>query len=279
IPKELEEQLDIKILNFAVTVGDDSYLERVDFTDKEFYDILLSSPKIPSTSQITTMQFYDEYKKLYDEGYSEVIYVSINQKGSATHDNALFARKNLFEKHKEIEENFKIHIIDSKTYTMAYGYPVMMAAKKAKNGSSSSEIVSYLKEYFDSVVVYFSPLKLDFAKKSGRISCAAAFVGELLGLKPVIRIKDGEMEIVEKVRGEKALITTLINYAKQDMIPKTEYILLKGMNEAEPILFNEQTKKAFSYEAMGTYNVGAAIAINAGPNLIGIIVKGKNRTK
>lgn len=279
IPRELEQRFDIKILSFAVTVGDDSYLERVDFTENEFYDIMLSAPKIPTTAQITSMQFYDEYKQILNQGYSELIYISINKQGSATHDNAVLARKKLYEKHPEIEKTFTIHIIDSKTYTMAYGFPVIMAAKKAKNSASSNEIVSYLKEYFDSVVVYFSPLKLDNAKKSGRINCAAAFVGDLLGLKPIIRIKDGEMEIIEKVRGEKALISSLVKYAKETMIPKTEYILLKGMNENESQMLKEQSKKEFEYEAFGTFKVGAAIAINAGATLLGVVVRGQNRSK
>lgn len=277
IPKNLEQELNIKILSFPVVVGDESYLERIDFTSEEFYDILLSTHKIPVTSQITVIQFEEEYEKIFNEGYEELVFVSINGKGSNTYNSALLAKENFFKNNCEASKNFKIHIIDGKTYTIAYGYPVIEAAKKAQRGASSAEILAFIEDWVDSVIVYFTPLKLDFAKKSGRISCAAAFVGELIGLKPIIRIMDGEMKIIEKVRGDKAVIPALLKYAKENMIPTTPYYLVKGKSEQEGQELFESAKKEFSYPAIDILPVGAAIAINSGPQVIGIIIKGKNR--
>lgn len=279
IPKNIEEELDIKILSFPITIGDESYLERIDFTTDEFYELLLKTPKIPVTSQITSIQFVDHFTEVYEAGYEEVIFVSINGKGSNTYNSALLAKDNFFEQNKKAEDNFKINIIDGKTYTIAYGYAVIEAAKKAQKGATSSEIIAFINDWVESVVVYFSPLKLDFAKKSGRISCAAAFVGELIGLKPIIRIMDGEMKIIEKVRGDKAVVPALIKHAEETMIPKTPYYLVKGKSEQEAIELFEQTKKKFSYPCIDNLPVGAAIAINAGPQVIGIIVKGQNRSQ
>ncbi|WMJ23579.1 DegV family protein [Paludicola sp. MB14-C6] len=277
IPKELEEDLDIKILSFPITVGDQGYMERIDFTNEEFYALLLDVPKIPVTSQITSLVFNEEFLEIYKQGYNELIYVAINSKGSNTYQSALLARDMFFEEHPSAKGEFQIHIIDSKTYTMAYGYAVIEAAKKAKKDAKSSEIVGFLEDWFDSVVVYFSPLKLDFAKKSGRISCAAAFVGELIGLKPIIRIMDGEMQILDKVRGEKAVAPALVKLAKETMIPQTPYFTVKGMAEAQSNELIECAEKQIGYQEIGAYLVGSAIAINAGPQVIGIIVKGTNR--
>lgn len=277
IPKNLEQELNIKILSFPVTVGDESYLERIDFTNDEFYDILLSTPKIPITSQITSIQFEEEYEKIFNQGYEELVFVSINGKGSNTFNSALLAKDNFFKNNCEASKKFKIHIIDGKTYTIAYGYPVIEAAKKAQRGASSAEILAFIEDWVDSVIVYFTPLKLDFAKKSGRVSCTAAFVGELIGLKPIIRIMDGEMKIIEKVRGDKAIIPALLKYAKENMIPTTPYYIVKGKAEKEGQELFESAKKEFSCPAIDILPVGAAVAINSGPQVIGIVIKGKNR--
>ena len=125
IPAELEQEYDIKILPFPVTVGDDSYLERVDFTPEEFYDLLSSAPKIPATSQITELRFEEAFAEVQQEGWGELIYVSINGGGSASCGNALMAREALYERHPDWRENFPIHIVDSQTYCLSYGYPVM----------------------------------------------------------------------------------------------------------------------------------------------------------
>ena len=97
-------------------------------------------------------------------------------------------------------------MIDSLCYTYTYGYAVVQAAKQAEEGRSYEEILAYLDDYFSRAETYFSVYNLDFAKKSGRISVAAAFVGDMLGLRPIMSIIDGEIKIIEKVRGDKAVV-------------------------------------------------------------------------
>lgn len=277
IPKELEEQYEIRILSFPVTVGNDSYLERIDFTNEEFYDMLLTTPKIPTTSQITMIQFEEEYQKVCDEGYTELIYVSINGGGSNTYTAACMARERFYEAHPEKKETFLIHIVDSKTYTVAYGHPVVEAARKAERGASSAEIIAYLEDWFDSVEIYFAPYTLNFVKKSGRVPAAAAFVGELMGLRPIISIIDGKTKVIEKVRGDKAIIPALLKHAQAAAIPHTPYLTVKGMCDEQGEELFQKAQKAFGEKAVGLFNIGAAISINAGPKVVGIIVKGQRR--
>ncbi len=277
IPKELEKQYDIRILSFPVTVGDKGYLERVDFTNEEFYEILQNAPKIPVTSQITVFQFEEEFKTFFEQGYAELIYVSIYSGGSSTYNNAVMAKEQFYESHPEAKAQFKIHLVNSKAYTMAYGYPVVEAAKKAQRGASSDEIVAYLEDWFDSVEIYFAPYTLEFVKKSGRVPAAAAFVGELIGLRPIISIIDGETKVIEKVRGDKAILPALFKHAKERIIPQTPYMLVRSTKNEECAELAAQLKKQFGYEAVGQFDIGAAISINAGPKVVGVIVKGQNR--
>lgn len=277
IPVEAERELGIHILPFHIAVGDKSYLERKDFTFDEFYNILLTEPKIPSTSQITHIRFLDEYKVAEAEGYDDIIYVSINGKGSNTYNSAMIAKEQYAAKNPQ--SNLKIHLIDSKTYCIAYGYPIIEAAKKLKRGSTSAEVVAYLEDWFDSVMIFFAPYTLEFVKKSGRVSCAAAFAGELIGLRPIISFIDGDTKIETKVRGDKSIIPSLLSYAKENAVPETPYLIISGMLKEGPQELFDQAKKQFGYDGVGIFNAGAAIAINAGPKIVGIVVKGKNRRK
>lgn len=277
IPTDQELLLDIKILGFPITIGDKGYIERVDFTNEEFYQILLNTPKIPATSQITQIQFDEVYTEISKQGYDELIYVSINGVGSNTLNQAIMAKEKFIRKNPD--SNFKIHIIDSKMYTIAYGYAVMEAAKKAKKGATSIEIIAYLDDWFDTVEIYFAPYTLEFVKKSGRLSCAAAFVGELIGLRPIISIINGETKVIEKVRGDKAIIPALLKYAKEKGVPETPYIIVQGMLKDEALDLDTQAKKVMGYDSVGIYNAGAAITINTGPKIIAIVVKGEHHTK
>lgn len=275
IPKELEERYGILILPFTIIVGDQACLEREDFTNQEFYQILATSPKIPSTAQYTSMQFLEAYEAVWAEGYTDLIYTAINSKGSATHGNALMAREEFFEQHPEAKGEFDIYVVDSRCYTIGYGYPVVEAAKKAQKGASPAEILAYLEDWFASCRIYFAPYSLEFVRKSGRVGCAAAFVGELVGLKPIITFEDGESKTVSKVRGDRAVIPALVKLAKERMIPHTPYCIVGGSSAERLEEMDAEARKVLGYPPSMSTTVGAAISINAGHNVVGIIIKEK----
>lgn len=275
IPLDVAKELDIEILQFPVIIGDKECITGVDFTNEEFYDILLKESKIPTHSQITAMTFLDKYKEFADNSVEHIIYVSINSKGSSTYNNAINAIDMFYEENPKYKESVKITVIDSKIYSLGYGYPVMEAAKKLKNGTSVKEAINYLEDWFNCVEIYFAPYSLDFVKKSGRVSVAAAFVGELLGFKPIISFVDGDVKIVEKVRGEKAIIPAIIKHAKNNIIPQTPFTTLKGILDDEANNLEKEAIKEFGKNSGGMYRIGPVIAINAGVKIIGIVIKGK----
>lgn len=277
IPLEKEKELDIKIIPFPIVVDDVDYIERKDFNFEQFYEILNNAKKIPTTSQITTNRFIDEFYQIAKQGYTDIIYISINSKGSNTYNSAIMAKETFFDEYPEYKGKYNIHIVDSLTYSFGYGYAVIEAAKKAQKGCTIQEILSYLEDWFASLEIYFAPYSLEFARKSGRISCAAAFVGEIMGLKPIITFIDGESKIIQKVRGDKKIIPTILDIANQNRIPETPFFILKGsVNEyAEEML--KESSKIMGNNCIGVFNIGAAITINSGHNLIGIAIKGKRR--
>ena len=277
ITREDEEKYGIRVVNFKLAVGDKSYTARVDFDNNGLYKILDEYDGIPSTSQITKFDFYDIYKEVYEQGYSDVIYVSINQKGSATYSNSVLAKEELFEKHPEIKEKLNIYNIDGKSYTGAYGYPVIEGAKKAMKGASAEEIVDFINDWVDNCVIFFGMYSLKYAKKSGRIPAAAAFVGEVMGLRPVSRIQHNQITTEAKVRGDKALVPKILDFTVNEMIPKTPYCIVYGNDEAVRDEMTAAMTKKVGYPPERFFQIGAEVSVNSGPKVVGVIFKSHNK--
>ena len=277
ITPDIAAKYDIRVLGFHVTLDDKSYTEGVDFTTDEFYTMLDSSSDFPKTSQITFAEFEDVYKQYYEEGYTDIIYTSISSTGSTTYNNALNAIENFYEDVPEAREKIKIHIVDSLGYSAGYGYPVVKAAGKIQKGADVPEILAFLNEWLSCVEMYFVPYTLEYVKRSGRLSAAAAFVGELLGLKPVIKIVDGVSYVPEKIRGEKNIIPKVIDVAKKNMTPHTPYILLAGSLPEESALLEKEITKELGYPPEYTIKIGSTVSSHAGHKVVGVILKGQNR--
>ena len=154
---------------------------------------------------------------------------------------------------------------------MCYGYPVVEGAKMAAAGAGAQEIVDFIQDWVNRVRVVFAPLDLRFAKKSGRVPAAAAFVGDALGLKPIMTFENGDSKILTKVRGEKNVIPTLLDLCRKERRPGTPYLLIRGNNGPQSDKLHEAAVRELGEEPAMEYHIGGVIAINAGPNLVGIV--------
>lgn len=279
ITKEQEKKLGIKVMCFPVTVDGVSYRERTDFTNEQFYRMMDNAKEMPTTSQLTAFEILEVFRELHEEGWTDVIYVTISSTGSATYSNALSAAEEFKKETESLEgSKMRIHIIDSRNYTAVYGYPVMQAALKAQKGETPEEIIEYLKEWFDCAEVHFVPMTLKYAKKSGRITAAAAFAGELLGLRPVIKIANGVSTVLEKIRGEKNIVPKLLADAERSMTPQTPYIMVKGSDPTLTDALAEAMSEKFGYPPEYTVQIGATVSCNAGHNVVGFIVRGRKKS-
>ncbi len=279
ITKEQEKKLGIKVMCFPVTVDGVSYRERTDFTNEQFYRMMDNAKEMPTTSQLTAFEILEVFRELHEEGWTDVIYVTISSTGSATYSNALSAAEEFKKETESLEgSKMRIHIIDSRNYTAVYGYPVMQAALKAQKGETPEEIIEYLKEWFDCAEVHFVPMTLKYAKKSGRITAAAAFAGELLGLRPVIKIANGVSTVLEKIRGEKNIVPKLLADAERSMTPQTPYIMVKGSDPTLTAALAEAMTEKFGYPPEYTVQIGATVSCNAGHNVVGFIVRGRKKS-
>ncbi|WP_303836880.1 DegV family protein [Ruminococcus flavefaciens] len=277
LPKETIKELGIKVIPFTLTVNGESFKEIYDKSTQEFYELLEHTDEIPKHSQINPTVFEEIYKELFEQGYTDVISVSINSKGSGTFNNSVIAKNDFFDNNPEAEGKMRIHNIDSKCYSLFYGYPVVEAAKKVRRGAEPEEIVAYLEDWFNVSAIYAVPFTLKYAKKSGRISAAKAFAGELLGLKPVIMFADGNTETVDKIRGEKNIVPKLVEIIEKNMTPQTPYIMLHGRDDTAAKEVEKELAKKTGKKAEMFGRIGAVVTSNIGPDLVAVVVRRKNK--
>ena len=181
-----------------------------------------------------------------------------------------FSSNTFFEEHPEAKGKINIYPIDGRSYSCAYGYPVTVAAKMLNDGKKTKAIVEYLEDYMSRSIIYAGLYTLKYAGKSGRIPSAAAFVGDALGLKPLMRICDNEITTKDKVRGEKKIIPAVIEKISEVIEPKSDYVVVYGDDEGVRDQMIEKATEFFGYPPADCYRIGAAIAINAGPKVVGI---------
>lgn len=277
LDKKTIDELGIKVLPFTLTLGGESFREIFDKSTQEVYEMMSHTEEIPKHSQILPMTFENAYKELFEQGYTDIISVSINSQGSGTYNNSIMGKNDFFINNPHAMKRVRIFNLDSKCYTIFYGYPIIEAVKKIHKGATAEDIVAYLEDWFNVCAIYAVPYSLKYARKSGRISAAAAFAGELLGLKPIIEFADNGTKTVDKIRGEKNIVPKLVDCVEKRMTPQTPYIMVHGKDitlakEVEKELIKRTGRKAEMYNP-----IGAAVASNIGPDVVAVVVRRKEK--
>lgn len=275
ISVEDEKRYGIDIMSFDITLGNEEFRERIDISGEEFIKKLCETEELAKTAQITEFRFREKFDECVEKGIKDVIVVLINGAGSGTYTNAVNAVKNMKEEGKTGQTEF--HIFDSHNYSLGYGYAVVEAAKKLEAGQSMDMVLAYLEDWFDCLECYLLLFNLRHARKSGRIKAAAAVMGELMNIKPIIQMIDDDTKTVAKPRGEKKAIEALLDYALSRAVPKTPMIVVRSaVPELEDQLINLIKAKTGSAPSMvGT--TGSVVAANAGTRYVGLLIKGEKR--
>ena len=273
IPQALCREWDISVLPLTVLAEGKEYRDGVDITPQEFYKIIDESKTLPVSSQVAGCLYTDLFEQTWKAGYTDLIQVTINSKGSGTYQAAILARDMFFEEHPEAAGALRIHIVDSATYSMAYGIPVVECARMIRESASVEAVLEHLREWLDHARPLFVPLNLRCVKKSGRISPAAAFVGDAIGLKPLITFEDGEAKILSKARGEAKAISALVETCRKERRPGTNYALVYGNNPQAIEQLRAACAEVMDQPPLTEYPVGCIIGINTGPDMVGIIYR------
>ena len=277
IPQELTDKYGIDVIGFHIMLDGKEYLERKDMTNDQFYEMMRQSKSVPTTAAITQLEWVDIYAKYVDAGIQDLVHLCINAGGSSTYNNAVKAAELLEDERPG--HKMKIHLIDSHTYSMPYGWYLCECARKVRNGGELSTCVDELKRKLDCVEICLAAYSLKQMKKSGRVSAAAAVVGDLLGIRPIISLNAGVSKVEAKVRGDAAVPPAMIKWVESrvDSMKDTPYMVAYTSSTAKRDELVKLCTKNFGHTPMIVFQLGGVVSANTGPDGIAIVYEGKPR--
>ena len=152
------------------------------------------------------------------------------------------------------------------------------ASEKLAAGESLDSVVAYLHDRFARLELVLTAYTLKVIRRSGRVSAAAAIAGDLLGIRPIFTLIDGESQVVKKVRGDKQVMTAMVNHCKNRMTPGTPYYLGVTNHKYEAD-YAAALEKSIGYPPAHIFHLGSAVCSNTGPEAVGILFEGEKRER
>ncbi len=277
IPLELAEELNIDIIPFSIEIDGVIYKENIDFTPQEFYKLMENAKSIPTTAQIPTYSYLQVFERYYQEGFDLLMLVSLASTASSTFERAVEAREMFYDQYPEAIKAYDIRVIDSKTFSIAYGYPVMESARMHRDGAALSDILYFLDDWINSFECYFTAFSFRYIKQSGRISAGRALMGELISIRPILSIIDGAFNVIKKVHGDNAVLKAFSTLAAQRIREGHVYEILAGTYQGISEKLERLLTAQLGHKPVGVFDVGSAIAINSGPDMLGFGFLGEYR--
>lgn len=266
IPAELIGKYMISIVPLQVIWGKNTYRDSVDIQPAEFYTRLKDAKMMPTTSQPSPAAFSEVYGSLLDQGY-DILSLHISGKLSGTVASALQAREHF--------PGAKIEVIDTNSTAMSMGFPVLAAARAAVQGATLGECQQLAKKGMAHTGLLFVVSTLEFLRRGGRIGGAAAFLGTALNLKPLLELRDGRIEAVERVRTMSKATDRLLDLF-EERVGGRRPVYISGLHANAPeeatVLLN-RAKERFSNGdvAEGLLSeISPVLGTHAGPGAMGL---------
>ncbi len=254
----------VQVVPLTIHFENEEYIDGITIDHKKFYEKLIETDVLPTTSQATPGAFQKVFKEAEVSG-DEVLVITLSSTLSGTFQSANIAT----------EDFNNIYIVDSGTAAIGSGILVELAIKYLDEGLTAKEIAAKLEEDKKSVVVVALVDTLEYLKKGGRISKSVAFAGGVLNIKPVLSINNGEISILGKARGSKQGNNLLVQeIEKAGGIDFSKPILLgyTGISDALLLKYIEDSKYIWEKGVNDIHytTIGSAIGTHAGPGAIAV---------
>ena len=181
-----------RVVPLYVRFGDESYKDYVEITTEQFYERLQIAPELPTTSQPTPADFLETFEELAGT-YENILSIQISSTLSGTYGSAVTAA--------EMLGGDRVRVIDSKTVSASLAMMAIGVQRRLQSGTTHEEIDAFVEHYQREHKLLFTVNTLEYLAKGGRIGRAAALAGNLLNVKPILTIRDGEVVPLKRVRG------------------------------------------------------------------------------
>lgn len=260
-----EKDYGIDTIPVNILFGEKSYLQGVELDNEGFYKLVDESKRIPKTAQPSPHQFVEFYRKVAQKG-DTILSIHITAKLSGTYASAIAAAE-------ELKSEFNIIPIDSACGSLGIGLMCREARKMERAGKSVDEIVKNIEAIKSNVRVILTLDTLEYAKMSGRVGTLQAALASALNVKPIAVLREGVLNMAERVRTRKAALDRVISMAKEEFGDKPVYLAVvhaRDLKSGQALL--DQAKSHFNAKETMINDLSISIAANLGPGTVGLIL-------
>lgn len=287
LPEELAREKAVVMVPFYVTMDDKSFVrENVDISKDDFYQWMVDHKgQFPKSSMPPTSDFFEAFEEAARAG-EDIICITITRKFSSSYDSARAAKALLLEEYPER----KVAVIDSTVDTVLQGLVVLELCKLRDAGFDFEESVRRLEAILPTGRIFFTVGSLDYLRAGGRIGKLAGVAGALLGIRPLITLKEGEIFPSGITRSRKKsmdMVGKLVTkYVTETFARPEDYVACIGYGHdyAEGVDFRDTIAEILGSighpQELGIYHIGAAISVHTGPYPLGVgIIQKADLTK
>ncbi len=261
--KEEIDKRQLTLVSLTINLEEKSYLDGVDITRDQLYEWLMESNGFPKTSQPSPEDFTRHFTEAKEAG-DDVICILLSSSLSGTCQSAFLA--------KNMVDYDRIHIIDSLSATHVIRFLVNQAVRMRDNGSTAEEIVASLEELKGRTKVIAAVDTLEYLCRGGRVSRAAATIGNLANLKPIITINpEGEVAVMNKCVGKNKAMSYIVNTIQEYEIDEAYPVYSIYSYGVENCISLEARLVSAGYTLHSRKQVGATIGCHVGPGAFGVL--------
>lgn len=251
------------VVPLTVSFGETDYIDGVTISKQEFYRKLTSSPELPKTSQATPDAFIKVFREITEQG-DEAVVITVTSRLSGTYQSACLAA----------EDFPNIRVVDSLNVSIGSGILAEYALRCASRGMGLDELARHLSDKRDEIGLVAMVDTLEYLKKGGRISGAAAFAGGVLGIKPVVTVRDGLLTVLGKARGSKKANNLLAEQIRKDGVDFSLPLLLGYTGLSDDMLqqYIEDSQSLWKghVEGLDCVQLSSVIGTHAGPGAVAV---------
>lgn len=260
LPEAVVAEHGIRVVPLSIRFGDEEFIDREDLTPAEFWTKCAVASTLPETAAPAPGQFERTYRELAAEGATGIVVVALSAKLSATMQSAELAARS-------VADDIEVRIVDSRSVSLGVGTIALAAARAAEDGAAIDEVESLASRLVERTHVFGALDTLDNLKKGGRIGNATALIGSALAIKPIIEVRDGEVEQAGKQRTRSKALKFLLDKLRDwDGEIHDLAVLSAACDDVDQ--FVDSLRQFYDGEIV-VGEIGPVIGTHAGPGTIG----------
>ncbi len=266
LPFELAARHNIYQVPMTIHFGDESYEAVYAVNDADTFRRIDKEGKLPTTAAPSPGKFITAYKNAFDAGYENIICLCVSSEVSATYNAAQAA--------VESYPGREIHVIDSRSLSMGLGYMVLAAAQAAESDAPVSDILTIIEDIRHRSHLYAALSTLKYLAMGGRVSSITASMANLLNVKPILTIRDGKLDMLERVRTQKKSwerLIELVAVAAGDRSIEQMCILHVNAPEMAGRFTSEIRTRMHCPEDIPLVEVTPGLSVHSGAGMVGTV--------